>query len=139
MPDSCKQYDLKGYCLKGPWCLDKHGVDLIELDVANYDGLLDAVHKAVAISRQQQNDLKRKQTDLLRNLVSQQRTLIDKIELCSDESEKVRLKAVLNEMSQKTKDWIQAQSSQQNTPRPSVPAVIPTNSEAGPASCGPRK
>lgn len=136
MPELCKDYHLTGYCLRGRECPDRHGNDLIELDVAQYQGLVEAMHKAIASSRQKQNDLKRKQTDLLRNLVSQQRALIEKIELCSDEAEKVRLKAVLNEMSQKTKDWIEAQSSQHQSSQTQVAGTgansrVDSPSEAG--------
>lgn len=120
MPDSCKDYQLKGYCIKGRECPDKHDDDLIELNVSGYTGLIEAMHKSIAISKQQQYDLKRKQTELLRNLVSQQRALIEKIELCSDEAEKSRLKTVLNEMSQKTKDWIEAQQSSKQQQNPGV-------------------
>lgn len=107
----CKDYEQKGYCIRGKECPYKHGDDLIQLDVAGYRGLIEAMHeasvKAAAVTKGQQNDLKRKQTDLLNNLVSQQRALIEKIELCADEAEKLRLKIALDEMSQKTKDWIE--------------------------------
>lgn len=63
--------------------------------------------KAAALTKEQQNELKRKQTDLLNNLISQQRVLIKRIELCTDETEKMRLKTTLDEMSQKTSRWIE--------------------------------
>lgn len=101
MVSDCKEYEQRGYCIRGKECPHSHPDDLIELDVSGYKGLIEAQHD------EQQNELKRKQADLLNNLVSQQRVFIRKIELCSDENEKVRLKAVLDEMSQKTKDWIE--------------------------------
>lgn len=107
----CREYEQRGYCIRGRGCPYRHGNDLIELDVSGYDGLILALHeisaKTAAINKERQNELKRKQTDLLSNLVSQQRELIKKIELCADEAEKVRLKTALDEMSQKTKDWIE--------------------------------
>ena len=122
MVTECKDYGLKGYCLRGRQCAYEHGIDNIELDISGYDGLIEAmqeaVMKAAAITKEQQYELKRKQTDLLSSLVSQQRALIRKIELCADEAEKVRLKTALDEMSQKTKDWIDqegARSKQRDT------------------------
>lgn len=107
----CREYELKGYCIRGKECPYRHGDDLIELDVSGYDGLIEAMRvaatRAAAVTQEQQNELKRKQTDLLDNLVSQQRALIKRIELCTDESERSRLKTALDEMSQKTKDWIE--------------------------------
>lgn len=111
MVSDCTEYENRGYCIRGKNCPFKHGNDLIELDVSGYKGLIDAINeasiKASAICKEQQNELKRKQTDLLSNLISQQRALIKKIEHCSDENEKLRLKTALDEMSQKTKDWIE--------------------------------
>lgn len=111
MVSDCKEYEQKGYCLRGKECPFKHSPDLIELDISGYTGLIEAMRealaKASALTKEQQNELKRKKTDLLNNLVSQQRALIKKIELCSDETEKSRLKTALDEMSQKTKDWIE--------------------------------
>lgn len=119
----CQDYERIGYCLRGRSCTQKHGDDLIELDVSGYKGLMAAkqaaVSAAAAQTREQQNELARKQTDLLSNLVSQQRALIQRIELCTDETEKMRLKSVLNEMSQKTKDWIE----QGGTSRSKLPTV----------------
>lgn len=111
MVSDCKEYEQKGYCIRGKSCPFKHGSDLIELDISGYKGLIDAINassiKATIINKEQQNELKRKQTDLLNNLISQQRSLIEKLQLCSDEAEKMRLKTALDEMSQKTKDWIE--------------------------------
>lgn len=111
MSSGCKDYDRKGYCLRGKSCPLKHGDDLIELDVSGYDGLIEAIEitsaQAAAKAKEQQNELERKQADLINNLISQQRVLIKKIELCTDEAEKARLKTTLDEMSQKTKDWIE--------------------------------
>lgn len=111
MSSDCKDYDRKGYCLRGKSCPLKHGDDLIELDVSGYKALIEAIDetsaKAAAKTKEQQNELERKQADLINNLISQQRVLIKKIELCTDESEKTRLKTTLDEMSQKTKDWIE--------------------------------
>lgn len=111
MVSDCKEYEQKGYCIRGKECPYKHGDDLIELDVSGYTGLIEAMReasaKANALTKEQQNELKRKKTDLLNNLVSQQRALIKKIELCADETERLRLKTALDEMSQKTKDWIE--------------------------------
>jgi hypothetical protein len=111
MGSNCQDYERVGYCLKGRECGQRHGDDHIELDVAGYEGLIEAkqaaLSAAAAQTREQQNELARKQTDLLSNLVSQQRALIQRIESCSDEAEKLRLKTVLNEMSQKTKEWIE--------------------------------
>lgn len=111
MVSDCKEYEQKGYCIRGKECPYKHSGDLIELDISGYTGLIEAMRKAsakaTALTKEQQNELKRKKTDLLNNLVSQQRALIKKIELCADETEKLRLKTALDEMSQKTKDWIE--------------------------------
>lgn len=111
MVSDCKEYNQKGYCIRGKECPHKHGADLIELDISGYTGLIEAMReasaKATALTKEQQNELKRKKTDLLNNLVSQQRALIKKIELCADETERLRLKTALDEMSQKTKDWIE--------------------------------
>lgn len=111
MASPCMEYEKKGYCIRGKECPHKHGEDLIELDISGYFGLIkaqsDASAKATAVSKEKQNELKRKQTDLLNNLISQQRLLIKKIELCTDEQEKVRLKTALDELSHKTKDWIE--------------------------------
>lgn len=111
MVSDCKEYEQKGYCIRGKECPYKHGADLIELDISGYTGLIEAMReasaKATALTKEQQNELKRKKTDLLNNLVSQQRALIKKIELCADETERLRLKTALDEMSQKTKDWIE--------------------------------
>lgn len=107
----CNDYEKKGYCIKGKGCLLSHGEEPIELDISGYPGLIEAMQvslaKAAAKSREQENELKRKHSDLLNNIISQQRALINKIEQCSDETEKARLKAALDEMSQKTKDWIE--------------------------------
>ena len=114
---NCKDFQHRGYCLLGRECPHKHSGDcdtsndLIELDISDYAGLMEAKHKAHvrldAQIREEQIELKRKQADLLSNLISQQRALIEKIELCQDEGEKSRLKVALDEMSQKTKDWIE--------------------------------
>lgn len=111
MVSDCTEYEQKGYCIRGKECPYKHGNDLIQLDISGYNGLIEAMQaasaKAKALFKEQQNELKRKQTDLLKNLVSQQGVLIKKIESCTDEQEKLRLKTALDEMSQKTKDWIE--------------------------------
>lgn len=110
MVANCTDYEKKGYCIRGKECPHKHE-DLIEIDISGYTGLIEAKcqasAKAAALAKEKQNELKRKQTDLLNSLISQQRVLIKKIELCSDEQEKLRLKTALDEMSQKTKDWIE--------------------------------
>lgn len=107
MVSDCKEYDQKGYCIRGRECPYKHGDDLIELDVSGYKGLIEAMQEAPVKAAALTNELKRKQTDLLSNLISQQRALIKKIELCADETERLRLKTVLDEITQKTKDWIE--------------------------------
>lgn len=118
MASDCRDYEQRGYCVRGKLCPNKHGNDLIELDVSGYDELIRimriSIAKAAAETREKQQELKRKQTDLLSNLVSQQKALIKKIELCADEAEKIRLKRVLDEMSQKTKDWIEQESARKN-------------------------
>lgn len=111
MASNCRDYEQVGYCLRGRECTQRHGVDLIELDVSGYEGLIGAKKAALSAAaaqiKEQQIVLARKQTDLLSNLVSQQRNLIQRIESCSDGTEKARLKSILSEMSQKTKDWIE--------------------------------
>lgn len=110
MVSDCQEYNQRGYCIRGAECPYRHSTDLIELDISDYNGLIRAKRtasaKAAAIIREQQIELKRKQAELLTNLISQQRALIKKIELCADEGEKVRLKKALDEALQKTKDWV---------------------------------
>lgn len=119
MGTDCEDYEIKGYCLRGRFCPYKHGSDLIELDVSDYRGLVEAAKEASdqvkKLTKEEQNKLKRKQADLIANLLSQQRALIEKIELCPDETEKTRLKTTLGQLSQKTKGWIEQRSSSVNT------------------------
>lgn len=114
MVSDCKDYETKGYCIKGRGCPYSHSNDMIELDISDYDGLIEAMRKATAEeaaqTKERQSELKRKQADLLNNLLNQQKILIKKIELCTDDAEKARLKAKLDEMSLKTKDWIESDS-----------------------------
>lgn len=115
----CPDYELKGYCLLGPSCTREHGDNSedctpIQLDISDYRALVEAKQRAlvkfVAQTKEEQNELKRKQADLLSNLISQQRLLIEKIELCQDEGEKSRLKVALDEMTQKTTKWMEAEN-----------------------------
>lgn len=128
----CQDYERVGYCLKGGGCTQKHGNDLIELDISGYQGLIEAkraaLSAAAAQTREQQNELARKETDLLSNLVSQQKALIKKIEMCTDETEKMRLKSVLNEMTQKTKEWMEKGGTSRSRPAPAANAAAASGS-----------
>lgn len=119
MVSNCKDYYEKGYCIRGQECPHEHGSDLIELNISDYEGLIEARHiasiKAAVITKEQKSELTRKKADLLNSLVSQQQALIKKIELCSDETEKVRLKKALDEMSQKTKFWLKQEGTKQES------------------------
>lgn len=118
MVSDCKDYNDKGYCIRGQECPYQHSDDLIELNISDYEGLIEARRiasiKAAVITKEQKSELNRKKADLLNNLVSQQQSLIKKIELCSDELEKARLKAALDEMSRKTKSWIRQEGAKQD-------------------------
>lgn len=111
----CKDYEHKGYCIRGVDCPFRHADDIIKLDISGYTGLIDTINilsaKLAVQSAQQQNELKRKQTDLLSNLICQQRALIEKIELCSDEAERLRLKSMLEEITHRTKEWLDEEGS----------------------------
>jgi len=134
--NSCREYEIKGYCLLGHGCPYSHGCDNkpLELDVSKYNGLMGAKRKAVLKHmiqmREEQNKLKRKQKDLLNNLISQQRLLLEKIEACQDETERSRLKIALDEMSQKTKDWLEQEKDHLNV----SPSGSASNSSSSPST-----
>lgn len=66
-------------------------------------------------------EIQRKQSDLLTNLIHQQKILIKKIESSTEEKERASLKSILDELTQKTKDLMTKTSLKQSIIRSNQP------------------